>query len=168
LLIYGNWRVCDGLNTRREVTTKAFENKKNAAIAEPSKQAASDCGPEKWQLSIETMKLIVAIIRSRGSFAVGLVTQVTLLFRGELVVALPQPVAPILREILPMIPFFAEVFLILWRKALPALIIAQDVLSFLGTELAPILGAVQGPTGHRQKQQQAKSHRAKISFQHFN
>ena len=119
---------------------------------------------KKWQLSIETMKLIVPIIRSRGSF----VTQATLLLGGELIVALPQPVAPILREILPMIPFFAEVFLILWRKALPALIIAQDVLSFLGTELAPILGVVQGPTGHRQKQQQAKSHRAKTSFQHFN
>jgi len=44
LLICGNWRVCDSLNIGREVTTKVFEN---ATIAEPSKQAASDCGPEK-------------------------------------------------------------------------------------------------------------------------
>ena len=70
----------------------------------------------------------------------------------QLVVALAQAVAPILRQTSPPIPFFSEMFLVPWRKVLPPLIIAQNVLSFLGTKLAPIVGAIPRPAGNRQKQ----------------
>lgn len=42
------------------------------------------------------------------------------------IVAFLKPVAPVLRQTLPAVPFFAQVLFVLRRKILPALVIAQD------------------------------------------
>jgi hypothetical protein len=61
---------------------------------------------------------------------------------AQLIVAPPQIVALIRRQILKAIPLFAEMFFVLRRKILPALIVALNILFLFGTETAPIVAAI--------------------------
>ena len=62
-----------------------------------------------------------------------------------LIVAAPQMVPLIRRQILIAVPLFTEVFFVLRRKILPALIVALNILFLFGTETAPLITAIPCP-----------------------
>ena len=71
---------------------------------------------------------------------------------AQLIIAPPQIVALIRRQIFKAIPLFAEVLFVLRRKILPALIVALNILFLFGTEPAPIIAAIPCPAvGGQQK-----------------
>src|SRR5262245_39606141 len=69
-----------------------------------------------------------------------------------LIVAPPQIVALIRRQIFKAIPLFAEVLFVLRRKILPALVVALNILFLFGTETAPIVAAILCPSIGGQQQ----------------
>ena len=69
---------------------------------------------------------------------------------AQLIVAPPQIVTLIWREILIAVPLFTEVFFVLRREILPALIVALNILFLFGTETAPLVAAIPCPASRRQ------------------
>ena len=50
-----------------------------------------------------------------------------------IIIALSEPIALILRQTLPAVPFLAQVLFFSWRKFLPTLIVALNFVFFLRT-----------------------------------
>jgi hypothetical protein len=80
------------------------------------------------------------------------------------IVALLEPVAPVLRQTLPAVPFLAQVFFVLRREILPTLIVALNSIFLFGREFAPVIvGGRRGIGRQQQKQSKPPGYR----FSHF-
>ena len=84
---------------------------------------------------------------------------ITITIASLFIITLLQPVAPVLRQSLPPVPFFAQVFFVLRRKILPALIIAPNAIFLFGREIAPVIVGGRCLTcGQQQKQAKKPSY----------
>ena len=63
----------------------------------------------------------------------------------QIFVAILKLVAAVLRQILPAVPFLAQMLLVLRRKILPITIVSLDVLALLGAQVSPALFVSERP-----------------------
>jgi len=82
-----------------------------------------------------------------SSIAVSIAITVAALF----IVALLQPLAPVLRQLLPPVPLFSQVLFVLRREILPPLIVAQNSIFLSGRKIAPIIASRRHLAGRQQQ-----------------
>jgi hypothetical protein len=88
---------------------------------------------EEWKK--ETKRLLAFIVRPLLALLIVTAAQLFPLVLGQILIA---------------VPLFTEVFFVLGREILPALIVALNILFLFGAETAPLVAAIPCPASRRQ------------------
>jgi hypothetical protein len=90
---------------------------------------------EEWKK--ETKRLLAFIVRPLFAQVIVTAAQLFPLVRGQILIE---------------VPFFTEVFFVLRREILPALVVALNILFLFGTKTAPLITAIPCPASRGQQQ----------------